>query len=244
MDDVADRIAWSERIFTNLAAQIGSALPRILSGVAIILLFLVLAWLFRRILRSMAGRFDLERRPLVSLGAEAVWFTGIALGLIVGFGTMGVDVTALVAGLASPGSPSALRSGTPSPTCWPASSSSSTSRSAAATGSRLPAAPAGWSGSICATPCWTPATGGSWCPTATCSATRSLYTAKPAGPKGRQRRPLRPVRSPRSDRRGGPLVRTPPETRRRPPRTATAPVPRVPRWRTDGARRAGSGTLR
>lgn len=99
MDDVADRIAWSERIFTNLAAQIGSALPRILSGVAIILLFLVLAWLFRRILRSMAGRFDLERRPLVSLGAEAVWFTGIALGLIVGFGTMGVDVTALVAGL-------------------------------------------------------------------------------------------------------------------------------------------------
>ena len=99
MDDVADRIAWSERIFTNLAAQIGSALPRILSGVAIILLFLVLAWLFRRILRSMAGRCDLERRPLVSLGAEAVWFTGIALGLIVGFGTMGVDVTALVAGL-------------------------------------------------------------------------------------------------------------------------------------------------
>jgi small-conductance mechanosensitive channel len=99
MDYVADQVEWCERIFTSLAAQIGLALPRILAGVAIILLFLVLAWLFRRILRGMAGRFDLERRPLVGLGAEAVWFTGIALGLIVGFGTMGVDVTALVAGL-------------------------------------------------------------------------------------------------------------------------------------------------
>ena len=99
MDDISDRIAWSERILTNLAAQFGSALPRILSGVLIILLFLALAWLLRRILKGIAGRFDMERRPLVALGAEAAWVTTIALGFIIGFGTMGVDVTALVAGL-------------------------------------------------------------------------------------------------------------------------------------------------
>jgi small conductance mechanosensitive channel len=99
MDDVAGRLEWSERLLTNLAAQIGFAPPRILADMAIILLFLALAWLLRRILRGIAGRFDMERRPLVDLGAEAAWFTGIALGVIVGFGTMGVDVTALVAGL-------------------------------------------------------------------------------------------------------------------------------------------------
>jgi small conductance mechanosensitive channel len=99
MDYVSDRIAWSENILANLAAQIGSALPRIISGVVIILLFLALAWMLRRIFRGIAGRFDMERRPLVNLGGEAAWFTAIALGIIIGFGTMGVDVTALVAGL-------------------------------------------------------------------------------------------------------------------------------------------------
>jgi small conductance mechanosensitive channel len=99
MDNVADRIAWSERILANLAAQIGSALPRIISGLILILLFLALAWVVRRIFRRIARRFDVERRPLFNLGAEAAWFTVITLGIIMGLGTMGVDVTALVAGL-------------------------------------------------------------------------------------------------------------------------------------------------
>ena len=99
MDYVTDRVEWSERILTNLAAQIGLALPRILSGVVIILLFLALAWTLRRLFRGIAHRFDMERRPLVNLGAETAWFTAITLGFIIGFGTMGVDVTALVAGL-------------------------------------------------------------------------------------------------------------------------------------------------
>jgi small conductance mechanosensitive channel len=99
MDYVADRIAWSERLLANLAAQIGAALPRIISGLIIILLFLALAWVVRRIFRRIARRFDVERRPLVNLGAETAWFTVISVGIIVGLGTMGVDVTALVAGL-------------------------------------------------------------------------------------------------------------------------------------------------
>jgi small conductance mechanosensitive channel len=99
MDNVADRIAWSERILANLGAQIGSALPRIVSGLILILLFLALAWVVRRIFRRIARRFDVERRPLFNLGAEAAWFTVITLGIIMGLGTMGVDVTALVAGL-------------------------------------------------------------------------------------------------------------------------------------------------
>jgi hypothetical protein len=44
MDYVTGGVEWSERILANLAAQIGLALPRILSGVVIILLFLALAW--------------------------------------------------------------------------------------------------------------------------------------------------------------------------------------------------------
>jgi small conductance mechanosensitive channel len=99
MDYVADHIAWSERILANLAAQIGSALPRIISGLILILLFLALAWVVRRIFRRIARRFDVERRPLINLAAEAAWFTVISLGIIIGLGTMGVDVTALVAGL-------------------------------------------------------------------------------------------------------------------------------------------------
>jgi small conductance mechanosensitive channel len=99
MDYVAGGVEWSERILANLAAQIGLALPRILSGVVIILLFLALAWGLRRLFRGVAHRFDMEQRPLVNLGAETAWFTAITLGFIIGFGTMGVDVTALVAGL-------------------------------------------------------------------------------------------------------------------------------------------------
>jgi small conductance mechanosensitive channel len=37
MDDVADRIAWSESVLASLAAQIGLALPRIAAGLLIIL---------------------------------------------------------------------------------------------------------------------------------------------------------------------------------------------------------------
>src|SRR5688572_2679030 len=99
MDYVADHIAWSERILANLAAQIGSALPRMISGLVLSLLFLALAWVVRRVFRRIARRFDVERRPLVNLGAETAWFTVITLGVIIGLGTMGVDVTALVAGL-------------------------------------------------------------------------------------------------------------------------------------------------
>jgi small conductance mechanosensitive channel len=53
----------------------------------------------RRIFRRIARRFDVERRPLVNLGAETAWFTVISPGIVIGLGTMGVDVTALVPGL-------------------------------------------------------------------------------------------------------------------------------------------------
>ena len=168
MDYVADRIAWSERILANLAAQIGSALPRIISGLIIILLFLALAWVVRRIFRRIARRFDMERRPLVNLGAEAAWFTVITFGIIIGLGTMGVDVRALVAGLGLTGFALgfALRDAVSNLLAGILIILYQPFR--VATGSKSPAAPGRWSASICATRFWTPPTCGSWCPTARC----------------------------------------------------------------------------
>ena len=99
MEDVADTIAWSERVLTALAAQIGLALPRIGAGLIVILAFLALAWGLRRLFRRLGRRFDIERRPLANLAAETARIGVVAVGVITGLGTMGVDVSALVAGL-------------------------------------------------------------------------------------------------------------------------------------------------
>ncbi|MEJ2646356.1 MAG: mechanosensitive ion channel [Gammaproteobacteria bacterium] len=83
----------------QLLEGIGHATPRILAGLLIFLVFLIAAIASRRVLRRIADRVHPERRPLVGLAGETSYYTGVVVGVITGLGTMGVDVSALIAGL-------------------------------------------------------------------------------------------------------------------------------------------------
>ena len=82
-----------------LIARIGAALPSVAAGVGVILAFLLAAFIARAVLRRVARRMGPAHREVVELGATVLFWLILGFGLITGFGTMGVDVGALVAGL-------------------------------------------------------------------------------------------------------------------------------------------------
>jgi small-conductance mechanosensitive channel len=78
--------------------QIGLHIPRIVTGIAIIVTF----WTIARLVRSIIRRVGSNRRvnaDIVMIMADAVKYALLTVGLITGLGTIGVDVSALVAGL-------------------------------------------------------------------------------------------------------------------------------------------------
>lgn len=82
-----------------LALQVGRAAPVVLIGAAIIFAAYLLSRLLRSVFDRIAARVTPERRPLVRLGRDVARYGLIGLGVVTGLGTMGIDVSALVAGL-------------------------------------------------------------------------------------------------------------------------------------------------
>lgn len=91
-----DQIA---QIWTQVIEVFGKALPGIVAGLAVIFVFLLSTRITRRLFRHMAGRAEEDRKPLIALANETVRYTLIIIGLITGLGTMGIDISALIAGL-------------------------------------------------------------------------------------------------------------------------------------------------
>ena len=87
------------QLWTQMIEVVGKALPSIAAGLAVIIVFLLLTRLTRRIFRHMAERVEEDRRQLVDLANETVRYALIVVGLITGLGTMGIDISALIAGL-------------------------------------------------------------------------------------------------------------------------------------------------
>jgi small-conductance mechanosensitive channel len=87
------------QIWTQIIEVVVQALPGIAAGLAVICAFLLLTRITRRIFRHMAERVETDRRPLVELANETVRYALIVVGLITGLGTMGIDISALIAGL-------------------------------------------------------------------------------------------------------------------------------------------------
>jgi len=83
----------------QLLDGIARATPRIFAGLLVFLVFMLAAVAFRRLLRRIAERVYPDRRPLVNLAGETIYYTAVVVGSITGLGTMGVDVSALIAGL-------------------------------------------------------------------------------------------------------------------------------------------------
>ncbi len=87
------------QIWTQIIEVVVQALPGIAAGLAIILAFLLLTRITGRIFRHMAERVEADRKPLVQLANQTVRYALIIVGLITGLGTMGIDISALIAGL-------------------------------------------------------------------------------------------------------------------------------------------------
>ena len=87
------------QLWTQMIEVVGKALPSIAAGLAVIIVFLLLTRLTRRIFRHMAERVEEDRQQLVDLANETVRYALIVVGLITGLGTMGIDISALIAGL-------------------------------------------------------------------------------------------------------------------------------------------------
>jgi small conductance mechanosensitive channel len=73
--------------------------PKLLVGVLIIAATWVLGWLARRLLLRAGDRFDKGKRQVIRLGAGVAYGTIIGFGCVTALGSMGVDVSAIVAGL-------------------------------------------------------------------------------------------------------------------------------------------------
>lgn len=73
-------------------------LPRLGVAILILLFFWLLVKLLSRLIFSVAGRLEMDAN-LVMLFVRAARLSLWMLGLITTFGTLGVDITALVAGL-------------------------------------------------------------------------------------------------------------------------------------------------
>ncbi len=92
-------VDYASEILSNLFEAIGRALPGLMAGLAIFIAFLVAASLVRRVFNRVALGVDENKRPLVGLAAQTARYIIVAAGLITGLGTMGIDVSALIAGL-------------------------------------------------------------------------------------------------------------------------------------------------
>lgn len=75
------------------------ALPDIFAGLLVIVGFFIVATVARKLLHRMGPRVKLDKRPLVMLAGGTLRYVLIVIGLISGLGTMGIDVSVLVAGL-------------------------------------------------------------------------------------------------------------------------------------------------
>ena len=92
-------VDYASEVLSNLFEAVGQALPGIMAGLAIFAAFMVAASIVRRVFRRIARRVDEDKRPLVGLAGQTARYAVVIAGVITGLGTMGIDVSALIAGL-------------------------------------------------------------------------------------------------------------------------------------------------
>ena len=94
-----EQIDYASQILTRLIETLGGALPGIFAGLVVIVVFFIAAVMSRKLLRRLSARVEADKHPLVELAGETLFYVVITVGLISGLGTMGIDVSALIAGL-------------------------------------------------------------------------------------------------------------------------------------------------
>lgn len=88
-----------ESAATHLLQQIEQLLPAIIDGLFVLLVGVIGAGLARLLLRRIAKRVEPHEHPLYHMASQAVGYLILTVAVVMGLGTMGVDVSALVASL-------------------------------------------------------------------------------------------------------------------------------------------------
>ena len=88
-----------DEVIRQMTTQLLEVAPGIFLGVAVFVVFWVASGLVRRAIVRLAQRATDERRDVWLILANASGYALLAFGAIAGLGTIGIDVTALVAGL-------------------------------------------------------------------------------------------------------------------------------------------------
>jgi small-conductance mechanosensitive channel len=86
-------------IFTHTIEEIVLFSPKLFVSVIIFLIFWAAAWVFKKIIVKLGLKTDNDKAKIFNLIGSALKTIIIITGLITALGTLGVDVTALVAGL-------------------------------------------------------------------------------------------------------------------------------------------------
>lgn len=87
-----------ENIFRMILDETTLWVPRVLGVILIIIVFYLLAKISKNIIRKACGRLQLDN-SLCSLFAKSSGVTLLIFGLITALGTLGINVSAIVAGL-------------------------------------------------------------------------------------------------------------------------------------------------
>ena len=94
-----EQIDQASQILTPFIESFYGALPDIVAGLVVFVAFFIAAAVGRKLLHRVGARVEADKRPLVMLAGGTLRYVLIVIGLISGLGTMGIDVTVLVAGL-------------------------------------------------------------------------------------------------------------------------------------------------
>jgi len=86
-------------LFTQVMAELGVLLPRLVTALAIFLTFWLLALFTRALVRRFARHRDAAKQNVFRLLQQLVYVSLLLLGLVTALGTVGVNVAALVTSL-------------------------------------------------------------------------------------------------------------------------------------------------
>ncbi len=87
-----------DKLSDYLLSKVTDWIPKVILFSAVLLVFFILAWIVKRIIMSTVKRLNLDS-SLALLLARAAGITLLLFGFITAFGTVGINVSALVAGL-------------------------------------------------------------------------------------------------------------------------------------------------
>ncbi len=98
MKVIADTHAYLDSVISILKIQIAAIFPKVLVGISIVILFFLLAYLSSWIIRRIVSKLTKNNSAVSSLAKSAQMII-LLVGIITALGTIGVNVSALIASL-------------------------------------------------------------------------------------------------------------------------------------------------